>query len=393
MRITSLVLLCLVVCLAAVSCDGDKITPPDETVSAEFKNLENKDDVLFNLELAYNERDTKEVEKLLGENFTFVFSREDHTSGYTPQHWGEAGEIDANRKILDPNLSGDKRVTSIDLSFDYPEDNWTEETSNLDHPGESWYTQTIGYSFTVKTASDWEYRASAMQALFKIRWDEPSGRWRVAEWSDISDSKLSSAPSGVAGEESSWGILKAQYSDRPYEDLTSKDDVLYNLEFSYNRRSYAEFEKLLGDFFIFIFSESDWNRGEVDVPQWDRPSELAANQKILDPNLPGGKRVISIDLRLDFPAASWVEEPPAGHHPDESWFTKTVDYNLITKTADDWEHRATGVRAQFTIRWDEPAGAWQIVLWRDDVGYMMALSPGGGAVEETTWGGIKAMYN
>jgi len=75
----------------------------------EYKDLQNKHDVLFNLELAYNERNVDEYEKLLDVDFAFVFSQVDYQGGYTPQHWGDASEKDANRKILDPNLAGDRR--------------------------------------------------------------------------------------------------------------------------------------------------------------------------------------------------------------------------------------------------------------------------------------------
>jgi hypothetical protein len=122
-------------------------------------------------------------------------------------------------------------------------------------------------------------------------------------------------------------------------------------------------------------------------------SELDANEKILDPNLEDDKRVVSITLSLDDGGADWEPEPPNEDHRDETWYIKTVDYNLVTKTADDWEHRALGLQAQFAIRKDESTGRWQIVKWRDDVASRMALSPGGTAVESTTWGGIKAQYN
>jgi hypothetical protein len=63
-------------------------------------------------------------------------------------------------------------------------------------------------------------------------------------------------------------------------------------------------------------------------------------------------------------------QPANEDHPDESWYYQTVDYNLTFKTADDWEHRANGLQAQFTIRWAETDDGdhWRIILWRDDVG-------------------------
>jgi hypothetical protein len=154
-----------------------------------------------------------------------------------------------------------------------------------------------------------------------------------------------------------------------YKDLTQKDDVLHNLELAYNERDMKEYERLLDDAFIFIFSPEDFSKG--DTPQqWDRDAEVGSNTKILDRNLDGDLRVISIDLSLDYPADNWAEQPENEDHPGESWYTNTVDYDLIVKTADDWQHRALDLKAEFTIRWagTPEDGYWRIVLWRDDVG-------------------------
>jgi hypothetical protein len=381
--------------MAVLSCGDDPTTPkrfdppPDEV---EFADLTNKDDILFNLELAYNERDIDQFEKLLDDDFAFVFARGLNMRGATVSHWGDYCEIDASRNILDKNLGGDTRVTSIDLDIDYAEDNWTEEPPNTSHPHESWYTQTVGYDLVAKTAGDREYRALGLEAELKIRYDDASGQWRIVQWSDDTGPLAAQSPGGAAVEETTWGEMKALYSDRPYEDLSSKDDVLFNLELAYNDRSYDEFAILLDDDFVFTFSEADFYSGQVDYPYWDRASELASNQKILDPALPGGHRVISIDLDLYFPTFYWVEQPPNPDHPGESWYSKTIDYNLVVKTADDWEYRAIDLKAQFTIRWDESAGQWRAVSWRDDVFGFAAMSPGEVAVKESTWGSIKALY-
>jgi len=166
---------------------------------------------------------------------------------------------------------------------------------------------------------------------------------------------------------------KKDDDDKPkvdFKDLTEMDDVLFNLELAYNESRMDEYDKLLDENFTFILSEADYNSGEVDVPQWDRDREVHVNTDILNPNLAGDLRVISIDLSLDYPADNWTEQPEHPDHPGESWYFKVVDYDLVVKTADDWEHRALGLQAQFTIRWaqTEQGEHWRIILWRDDVG-------------------------
>jgi hypothetical protein len=154
-----------------------------------------------------------------------------------------------------------------------------------------------------------------------------------------------------------------------FANLQNRDDVLHNLEVAYNERRPDEYGKLLDDDFVFIFSEVDFNNGEVEFSQWDRVAEMSANEKILNPNLSGDKRVISIELDIEYDEDNWTEQEPNEDHPDESWYFQTVGYNLTLKTADKWEHRARGLQAQFYIRWAEyDNGAhWRIVLWRDDV--------------------------
>jgi hypothetical protein len=53
---------------------------------------------------------------------------------------------------------------------------------------------------------------------------------------------------------------------------------------------------------------------------------------------------------------------------------------------------ANGLKAEITIRWDESRGHWRIIRWRDDVEGGRSLLTLGAAVEGTTWGGMKALY-
>lgn len=179
----------------------------------------------------------------------------------------------------------------------------------------------------------------------------------------------------------------------PYKNLQNKDDILFNLELAYNKRDFEQFEKLLDDSLIFVFSEEDFNAGDVPFHQWDRDHETNANQKILDPNLDGDQRLVTIDLSLDYTADDWTPEPPNQNHPDETWYKKTVEYFLVILTADGWEFR-TGYnkKAELTIRRDDSTERWQIVLWRDEVRDSQGPAHGEDTVIDITWGIIKAQY-
>lgn len=178
-----------------------------------------------------------------------------------------------------------------------------------------------------------------------------------------------------------------------YRDLEGKDDVPYNLELAYNERNLDQFAKLLADDFVFVFSKADYNNGVVEFPEWSRVAEVDATGRMFDRNLDAPKRVLSIYLKINDNGGEWTPDPPGEAHPDETWYIKVIDYDLVIKTADHWEHRALDLKARFTIRQDPDSARWQVVLWRDDVDAKVALSPGGAAVEETTWGAIKALYD
>jgi hypothetical protein len=385
-------ILCVIAATLTWSCEADRVTPPPPAdTSVKYKNLQQKDNVLYNLELAYNERNTAEFEKLLDGDFVFVFSQADYSGGEVGHRlWGEASEVDANRKLLDPNLEGDKRVLSIDLSLDYAEDAWVAEAPNEDHPGQTWYTKAVEYNLVTKTADDWEHRALGQTARIAIRQDDSTGQWRIVEWRDGAGGGTALSPAGGAVESTTWGRIKWLYCSQPFEDLSSMEDVLYNLELAYDQRDSSEFVKLLDDDFVFIFSPEDYSSGQTPQ-QWDRASEVGANQNLLDPNLPEDWRATDINLRLDYPPGSWTVEAPNQNHPAESWYTKTVGYQLVLTMADGYKLRTLSLQAQFTIRWSASGedGGWQVVLWRDDTGSSQAFPNG---IWETTWGQIKHAY-
>jgi hypothetical protein len=154
-----------------------------------------------------------------------------------------------------------------------------------------------------------------------------------------------------------------------FKDLSQKDHVLDNLELAYNERRTDEYDKLLDESFTFIFSEADFSSGEVEFAQWNRADEVGSSEQMLNENSSADDKVVSIDLKIDFPEDSWTEQPANEDHPDESWYFQTVDYNLVIKTQNSWEYRALGKKAQFYIRWAtyDKGEHWRIILWRDDV--------------------------
>jgi len=206
--------ICIVAALAAWSCDPDKTTP---SAPADPTPPMTQDDVLHNLELAYNDRNIAEFEKLLDENFEFYFSRYDFNSGMVPfESWGRLDELNTNQRLLDPDNPDPNRVISIFLELDYVPGDWDPEPPDSVHAGETWYTKAATYRLVIKTADSWEYRALDLEALFKIREDD-GGRWRIVEWhDDHSSGRLLGL--GPVIQETTWGATKSQYYRRPKND-------------------------------------------------------------------------------------------------------------------------------------------------------------------------------
>jgi hypothetical protein len=159
------------------------VDPPEPVV---FKDLLERDDVLFNLGLAYNERAMVEYNRLLDDNFVFIFSEADFNSGTTAEQWERAAEVESNTKILSQSNPDPNRVISIDLVLDYVEGLWTEEASPPEFGDESWFGKTVTYRLVVKTADSWEYRAIDLKARYTIRWAETDNGdyWRIVRWRD-----------------------------------------------------------------------------------------------------------------------------------------------------------------------------------------------------------------
>jgi len=189
---TALMLLIVVVTTGlTTSCILDPKDQPEETekIPVVFKDLKEKDDVLHNLALSYNEREIFEYDKLLDANFIMIFSDADVSEGVTPDQWARAKEINVTGQMFDRNHPvPDLRVTSIDCALDYAAEDWTEEPENQDHPGESWWRKTVKYDLIMKwDLVGWERRGLGLSAEITIRWDTDLEHWRVVLWHDLGE--------------------------------------------------------------------------------------------------------------------------------------------------------------------------------------------------------------
>ncbi|MEJ2720198.1 MAG: hypothetical protein P8181_03530 [bacterium] len=390
--------------LASCGWDGSEdLTAPTQGIENAplFEDLSEKDDVLTNLQLAYDIGDQTQFARLLDQSFVFSFSERDIFESGLPEQWDRNAEL----QVL-PNLFGSPTPTGIlttrqigdsapaaaaveDRTWGYikyyfaanPSDsvsgmslalNYTAGDANwapFTEPGtgETWYEKEADYVLTVETKDGMQFEALDGHAAFAVREIPGMGIWRLVRWSD--DASI-------------------------FADLSDKDDVLHNLEWSYNLRNLLQFNKLIDDDFVFFFSLADFSQG-LTPEMWDRSAELAATSHLFDPSFPPDP-VISIDLTLTYPPDDWTAVIPPGH-PGETWYQKPVMYNFVVQTA-SMTYMAVNTEMTVTIRFTDAVAdsTWRMVTWFDETdlqGTARGDGPSGSPiVDAVTWGRLKALY-
>ena len=193
MKRTVVLALAGTVLLGLNSCILDpKEDKPKDPPASQYKCLEvtcPRDNVLNNLQSAYNDRNISRYDELLDADFIFYFSERDVDS---PGSWSRAAEINANKNMFDPNYSSPTQepVQDIDLSLVYPlgDDQWTQVTPDdqIKYPGEMWYRKIVTYNLTVQLPGNFQYVGRNKQAQFTVRAATADSKqiWQIVVWQD-----------------------------------------------------------------------------------------------------------------------------------------------------------------------------------------------------------------
>ena len=171
----------------------------------------------------------------------------------------------------------------------------------------------------------------------------------------------------------------------PKEKLGTPGAVLEQLERSYNERSVALYDSIIGDQpvgFVFWFSDDDVQAGEVP-PSWGRNDEVASAAHLFT-----SEQVTSIGLALTYGPS--YPDTTAGHEGRRIIDVTDVDLNVVFDGEDPISYRVLGDRARFSFyaHWVDAQGdsIWRIAEWRD-LGYA-----GGKRVPRETWGRLKSLF-
>jgi len=197
MKRTVVLALAGTVLLGLNSCILDpKEDKPPVPPASQYKCLEvtcPRDNVLNNLQAAYNDRNISRYDELLDADFIFYFSAADVSGGVVSgEYWSRAAEINANKNMFDPNYSNPTQepVQDIDLSLVYPagDDQWTQVTpeDQVKYPDETWHQKIVTYNLTVQLPGDFQYVGKNKQAQFTVRAATADSKqiWQIVVWRD-----------------------------------------------------------------------------------------------------------------------------------------------------------------------------------------------------------------
>ncbi len=173
-----------------------------------------------------------------------------------------------------------------------------------------------------------------------------------------------------------------------FQPLTSRDAVVNNLELAWTEQRIDKIDDLLDADFVFHFDEGDVG-GEIPA-QWDRATEVAATTGLFDSDhaqYPAGPVCNEVRVDLANDDLIWIEVPVPVTAIAEVWYRATVPYTFTFKMDGDLTYINNDASAELTVRQVE--NEWRLLQWRDLGANNMKTRS---ASQESTWGGIKALY-
>lgn len=170
--------------------DAQKDTGGSGGDTGEFLPLDKRDNVIFNLKLAYNQRNFLEFRKLLDNSqdaYIFFFSPADVAGGIvTNSQWGIGEELEVTERLFDRNPpAGDPRADAINLDLIYTkgEDTWQPFVSSQ-FPNETWYEKPVEYVLKVKVGETDYSQNKTVVAMFTVRQKPGETTWHIVRWKD-----------------------------------------------------------------------------------------------------------------------------------------------------------------------------------------------------------------
>ncbi len=394
---TIIALLCAVSCAAVLV--GGCSTPssgPEIPAGPEFRDRTSPENVLYNLELGYEEMNLEEYLDCLSEDFEFFPCQEDVNNPELdiPTVWWKVDEAAMHENMFADSSDVESitltlTVASIDYDDGIPDD-----------PLDNTCVCVVDVELRVNLYGGLTFLATAPSEFrMRIDIDQPNPVpdpedvlwWETYHWFDLGGSKRGAGAGRT--EESSWGGIKYSFLESLSEPSrrTSPAEVIDQLEAAYVAMDTVSYLDCLSGDFIFFPCEDDVNDPNQGIPfEWYKPDERTMHGNMFSEET----NVESISLTLT--TTEVVHDTgidPQDPLDDIHVHTEAVDLrvNLYAPLT----YHATAP-SEFHLRVDPdeegPYGEtmWEVYLWYDLGGE--GRGPEAGRVEDATWGGVKAMY-
>ncbi|HEX5131279.1 MAG TPA: hypothetical protein VFX92_02200 [Candidatus Krumholzibacteria bacterium] len=152
-----------------------------------FLPLNEKVNVLSNLQLAYNRRIITEYDKLLDLEFVFFLADGD-VGGGLPVSWDRTTEIGTNKCLFDRvGCPGKPVASSVTMELmNLNQIQWTKLIP-ASAPDEEWQTTTVFYNFQIEIGDTKYVPYAGAKAQFTVRnvGTDSQPKWQLVEWRDL----------------------------------------------------------------------------------------------------------------------------------------------------------------------------------------------------------------
>ncbi len=208
---TIIALLCTISC-AAVFIGGcsDSSAGPESPPGPEFRDRTTPANVIYNLELAYEEMDVEEYLDCLSEDFMFFPSPADlqDPQNELPSEWYKSDERDLHENMFTgPDAVESISLTLTDITLEYDE-------GSPDDPLDDTWVYVEDVDLRVNLCGGGSFLATApSEYWFRVDTDQ-SGEgdeiwWELYMWFDAGVPRRGGGSGRT--ENTSWGIIKAMY--------------------------------------------------------------------------------------------------------------------------------------------------------------------------------------
>jgi hypothetical protein len=394
---TIIALLCAVSC-AAVLVGGCSTTSsgPDIPVDPQFRDRTSPENVLYNLELGYEEMNLEEYLDCLSEDFEFFPCQDDVNDPDLdiPAVWWKIHEQEMHENMF----ADSSDVESITLTLTVA--SIVYDDGDPGDPLDNTCVCVVDVDLRVNLYGALTYLATA-PSLFHMRIDidqpnpipDPDDVlwWEINHWFDLGGSKRG-AEAGRT-EESSWGRIKYCFLESLSETSrrTSPAEVIDQLEAAYVAMDTVNYLDCLSGDFIFFPCEDDVQNPDMGIPsEWYKSDERTMHENMFDES----SGVSSIQLTLTNTFIFWDEQDP--QDPLDDIYSHTENVDLWVNLYDGYLAYYVDGPQQYLLRVDpDEEGPYGEIMWEIYEWYDLDGERGGEGAdgrENTTWGGVKAMY-